>query len=540
MAAALQALGFSPLQARILARRGVAPETLEAFLNPTLAQLEAPALPGMAESVSLILSVLQQQQEIVVFGDYDCDGVCATAILVETLKTLGAPVVGFLPERLTEGYGMTDASVTRLLSEHPRVSLVITVDNGINSLVQVEMLQEKGVKVIVTDHHLTGDCLPTCPILHTTEMCGAAIAFFLARSLVAEAKARGIYQGRAIGGPLLILAGLATVTDIMPLLGVNRILVAEALKRFRAWAPLGLKELYDRASRTGVSTLTSKDFGFLLGPRMNAAGRIASGMDALNLLLSADREVARALAHTIDLQNTTRKSIEQRMVDAALTQIVEGAPAQVIYLNGETAHPGIAGIVAARIMERVQTPVAVVVDAHGSARAPEGYHVRDALAASSEALERFGGHAAAGGFTVRTPDFKELFCSACSAQATMCAQSFSQERAIDADVVGHDLTLELAQWLQTLEPFGEGNPEPIFRLRGVKLGDVKPLGLEGRHLQMTFKDVMIPRAVWWNRGDLVESLRAGSSKDYECIFTLEVSTYGEPHPELRIQSLQPV
>ncbi len=538
MEKALQETGLTPLQARILARRGLTPETLDDFLNPVLSRLASVSLPGTEAFVTRVLSAIQKKEQILIFGDYDCDGVCATAILVETLKALGAWVVGFLPERETEGYGMTDASVARMLQEYPTVGLVITVDNGINSISQIAGLQDKGIDVIVTDHHLADKTMPLCICVHATEMCGAAIAFFLAGALIKAAKEHGLYRGPSIGGPLLVLAGLATVTDVMPLLGQNRILVAEALKRFRAWAPLGLKELFDRASRTTAPTLKSKDFGFLIGPRINAAGRIASGMDALKLILSTDREEARALAHKVDLHNTTRKSIEQGMVEEALTQLVEGAPAQVIYLTAKTAHPGVAGIVAARIMERVQTPVAVIVNGHGSARAPTGYHVRDALSASAAALERFGGHAAAGGFTVRTSAFAALFCEACFAQARTCGTTQQDLTVVDADVSGSDLTLAFAMWLQTLEPFGEGNAQPLFRLRAVRLRDVKTVGSDGRHLQITFKDSQIPRAVWWNQGNLIEQLRAESVKPYDCIFNLEVSNYGEPHPELCIHSLQ--
>ncbi len=542
MEEALIRVGLTPLQARILARRGITPETLAAFLNPTLAALTAPAFGEMTQIAEKILSAVRARAPIVVFGDYDCDGVCATAILVNTLKALGATVTPFLPERLTEGYGMTEASVARMFAENPSVALVITVDNGINSIAQIAALKARAVEVIVTDHHLAGESLPDCPILHTTDICGAGVAFFLANALVTRAKSDGLYKGPNIGGPLLILAGLATVTDIMPLLGTNRVLVAEALKRFRAWAPIGLKELFDRAARTGTTTLTSKDFGFLLGPRINAAGRLASGTEALNLILATERETARTLARQVDLHNTTRKSIEQSMTEEALAQVQSTAAAHVIDLKGEASHQGIAGIVAARVMERLDppVPVAVIVKGHGSARAPEGYHVRDALAAAESALVRFGGHAAAGGFSVADgalDRFRRQFEAACGAQAASCTAGEPGCRVYDAEVTSADLTLAFAEWLQTLEPFGEGNPMPTFLLRNVYLKDVRPLGLDAKHLTVTFQDNKIPRAIWWNRGDLVENLRAHSAKPHDLVFTVEVSTFGEKHAELRLQAI---
>ncbi len=549
---ALVAAGFSPLQARLLALRGVTAETADAYFSPALSALAAPhELPGVAEAAAVLLEAVRSGKKLVVFGDYDCDGVCATSILVRTIGTLGGDVAPFLPERLTEGYGMTERSVARMLAEHPDVSLVVTVDNGINSVGQVAALKARGIDVLVTDHHLPGDVLPDCPVVnpkvaapaHLDGLCGAGVAFLLAGALVAAAKAAGVYDGPNIGGPLLVLAGLATVTDIMPLVGQNRILVAEALRRFRSWSPVGLRELLDRASRTAQPSLTTRDFGFLIGPRINAAGRVASGMEALELLLASDREEARRLARTVDLHNGTRKSIEQKMTEAALLQVDPGAPAQVVVLSSDEAHSGIAGIVAARILDRLgagnAVPVCVIVDGHGSARSPEGYNVRDALQDAEEALERFGGHAAAGGFTVRegrADRFRELFRAACARQAARVPSDARGVGFADADVDASELTLEFAQWLRRMEPFGEGNPMPVFLLRGVRLAEARPLGSDGRHLQVVFKGD-VPRGVWWGRGDLVEELRAGSSGTYDVLATLEVSTYGEPHPELRFQQL---
>ena len=411
----------------ILLRRGVAAADMASFLYPSLEDLALPEdLPGIVEAADVVLDAIAANRRVVVFGDYDCDGVCATAIVVKALESLGASVQPFLPERLSEGYGMSDASVSRMLSEHVGVGLVITVDNGINSIAQIAALKEKGVSVVVTDHHLPGETLPAADALvdprvaappHLADLCGAGVAFLLANRLVAEAKRRGVYSGPSVGGPLLVLAGLATVTDIMPLVGQNRIIVSEALKRFGAWAPLGLKELYSRAARIGCDRLTSRDFGFLLGPRINAAGRLASGMDALDLILETNRERAREYALRIDLNNTERKSIEIKMTEEALGKVVPGAPAQVIDLpNG---HPGVSGIVAARVLERLggAVPVCVLASGHGSARSPEGINIRDAFVACADVLETFGGHAAAGGFSVKpgcVDDFRRRLCEYCS------------------------------------------------------------------------------------------------------------------------------
>lgn len=549
---ALAAVGLSPLQARLLALRGVTPATLKDYLNPTLAGLAEPGeLPRIEAAAERILDFVRARRRIVVFGDYDCDGVCATAILSAALEALAPGICHrFIPERLTEGYGMSAASVARMRQAAPDVALVVTVDNGINSVECIAELKASGIEVVVTDHHLAGDEKPDCLIVdpkveapaHLEGLCGAGVAFMLANALVKRAKALGLYHGPHVGGPLLILAGLATVTDIMPILGQNRILVAEALRRFRQWAPLGLRELYERASRSGATVLTSKDFGFLIGPRINAAGRVASGREALDLVLSTDRETARELARRVDVHNAERKMIEQEMTERALKQVVLGAPAQVIDLAD--GHQGVAGIVASRVLEKLgpegQGPVCVVVGGHGSARALAGYNVRDAFEASAEALTRFGGHAAAGGFSVREGQidrFRELFCAACAAQAAACGEARAGAEMFDAVVSGADLSFDFVSWLRQMEPFGEGNPEPVFVLRNVYLANVRPLGAEGKHLQLTLRGRDLPRAVWWHHGELIEQLRATAAQPHDLMFTAEISDYGGPHVELRLLAL---
>lgn len=545
----------------MLAIRGISPEETGGFFAPSLADLAKPSeLPGLDAASEVVLSAVSRGDKIVIFGDYDCDGVCASAILAVAIgavsKNCSQPSV-FLPERLVEGYGMTAASVSRMLSENPDVKLVVTVDNGINSVDEVAALRSRGVSVVVTDHHLPGEKLPEADALVNPKvaspaklegLCGAGVAFMLANSIVTKARERGLYSGPSVGGPLLVLAGLATVTDIMPLTGQNRIIVAEALRRFRQIAPTGLKELFLRASRSLSPSLSSKDFGFLIGPRINAAGRMASGLDALRLILATDREECREYARIVDVRNAERKAIEQAMLDEAFSKIVHGAPAQVIDLpNG---HQGVAGIVAARILERLgedsaeggPKPVCVVVKGHGSARAPEGYNVREAFIHAADALDRFGGHAAAGGFSVKDGQidrFRELFCEGCAAQQALLPEERRGTSLLDCWLEPSDITLDFAESVQAMEPFGEANPEPLFGLRGVRLAEVRPIGADGRHLSISFKNPSIPKSVWWNKGDRVEQLRAASLSTYDIVFTLEISEYLIRHAELRIVDIAP-
>ena len=535
---------------QLLAARGVVgDEELKRFFSPSLAQLAKPeALPGIVEAAKVVAEAIEAGREIVVFGDYDCDGICATAVMVTAVRALGGRATPFLPKRLTEGYGMNAASVSRMLAENPGVGLVVTVDNGINSVEQVAALKARGIAVVVTDHHLPGAELPKADALANPKvaspaelngLCGAGVAFMLANRLVDDARTRGSYSGPSIGGPLLILAGLATVTDIMPLVNQNRVLVKIALERFRQLAPIGLKELFDRASRSGAQTMTSKDFGFLLGPRINAAGRIADGMEALDLVLSDDREIAREFARIVDGYNVQRKEVEQKMTEVALTKMVAGASAQVIELNG--GHPGVVGIVAARIMEKAGgVPTCVVVDGRGSARAPEGVNIRDAMEACSAVLENFGGHAAAGGFTVKpgqVDEFRRLLTEYFDRAKQAEGPAENGGVRVDAWVEPKELTLEFCEWLARIEPFGEGNPEPVFGMKGLMFSEVRPMGMDGKHLSLNFHSRECPRAVWWNRGDLVEKLRADSARPHDLYFTAGISEYGERHVELYVVGL---
>ncbi len=565
-AEAFRTAGLPPILARLLASRGVTEEGREAFLDPSLTRLaRSDDLPGMTEAVQVILPFLHTKRKIVVFGDYDADGVCASAILVTALRRLGGNAEAFIPHRFGEGYGMTAASLERLWCEHADAALVVTVDNGISSPDEVAKLKVKGIQVVVTDHHLPGENLPkadalvnprvqSCP--GSADLCGAGVAFFLASALAQAATEKGLYTGPKFGGPLLVLAGLATVADLVPLKEQNRILVAQSLAYFNRCAPCGLRELRDKAARSAAA-LTARDYGFLLAPRINAAGRMKTADVAFDLLVCTDedREGARQLASRIDGFNGERRGFEQTMYQEACAQIdkagEEDLQAVVAWdagcvtgaTKGQRWHLGVAGIVASRLLEHYHVPAAVAVGETGSVRAPDGYNVHDALAAASEHLVRFGGHAAAGGFTVKPgafEAFRAAFTTACAKQR--------KEHALDADardfdgwVEPGDLTPGLYADLRRLEPFGEGNPEPVFGLRGVTLREVRVMGVEGRHLSLAFVNRDVPRAIWWGHGGRAEDLRKHAARPYDVFFTLTTSGFDSalPHLELRVVDLRP-
>ena len=471
--------GFPPFFAHVLSARGICAEGVEEYLAPDLKSLPPPtALPGVDKCAEKILDAVERKCEIVVYGDYDADGVCATAIMTRTLAALGANAAGFIPRRDGEGYGLTAPSMKRLFNEHPDVGLVVTVDNGVNAVAEIASIKARGIPVVVTDHHLPGPELPDADAIaepkvaappQLENLCGAGVAFCVAQELVSQAKRRGLYpqDGPKIAGPLMILAGVATVTDVMPLAGANRALVSAALKYFRHVAPIGLKALFIADGQKPMDRLNARDFGFFVGPRLNAAGRMALGQTAYELVSTDELEEARLLAVMLKDYNAERRGIEERMAEEAFAQLVQGAPAQVVSDAGleKEWHPGVAGIVASRVLESAAVPVAVVVGCYGSARAPEGYNVRDALASCEPFLERFGGHAAAAGFTVKEGmlgEFAAAFRSACASQGAVAPAASIQ---FDGWVEGRDITLEFCEAVAKMEPFGEGNPQRLLARR---------------------------------------------------------------------------
>lgn len=558
----LEKADYNRIIARLLAIRGISLAKCEEFFDSSMKRLMPPnSLPGITEATTSILDAIKARRQIVIFGDYDCDGVCATAILTKALREIERPlahagessslVEPFLPQRLTEGYGMTAASIDRMLRQNPKVSLVVTVDNGINSVAQVSYLQQRGIEVIVTDHHLPGQELPPCTIVdpklaspkELEGICGAGVAFFLANCLIVEAKRRGWFPAeRKISAPLLVMAGLATITDIMPLVDQNRIIVANALQLFNRYAPIGLRELMYRApSRELPENATVQQFGFLLGPRINAAGRMDTADAALDLLLEEDRDIAREAAIIVDKHNGERRTTEKDMTDLAIKQIVEGASAQVIAIPG--GHIGVAGIVASKVMEELknkkqeQVPVCIIVGTHGSGRAPAGYNLCEAFNECGQHLSRFGGHAVAGGLSVKEghiDEFRAAFCRACEIQRNRNSIIANGTKYVDAVVDLREITQELADEILTLEPFGEANPEPVFCVRQIIIPNVCKFGNaenKEKHLKIEFemesenqkKQKLV--AIWWNHGSEADTLKKNLSLPHDIIFTLRMSGF---------------
>ncbi len=566
------ALGLPLPVARVLAARGVTTiAAATAFLSPDLkTHLGHPfEFPGARAAAERLWAAVREGREIVVFGDFDADGVAAAAVLATALRHIGGAVEVFLPVREPEGYGLTFAALERCLRERGHApGLLVTVDCGIGSVAEVAHLRTLGIEVLITDHHEPGTELPEAEVIvnprlgsskGTENLCGAGVAFKVAHALVEVGKAEGWYQGSGLCGELLTPVGLATVTDVVPLTGENRLFVSSALKHWGRFAGEGLRALLSRAASQTVDTLEAYTFGFILGPRINAAGRMDSAMVAYELLTTKDRDRAAELAAKLEGFNGKRKGVEERIIAAARRQCgldaAEGtfeAAAVVVGSDGQHAgeagwHPGVIGIVAARLSDAAGRPAAVVAfDAdgagRGSVRAGEGYHALEALAAAGETLAGFGGHARAAGFHVKSgafAQFKQLFCDACAAQAV--AGGVGRKLTVDGWLEPEQVALELFQEQQRLAPFGMGNPAPRWGLRGVTVERAQPVGASGEHLQLTFKlghgDSI--RGVWFRHGGVTEAVRAAGGI-FDVVFELVQSDFGgETSAELRVVDMAP-
>ena len=483
-----RALGVSETTASVLVRRGYGdPETAARFLAADGPSHDPFALGAMDAAREAIQRAIAAGKRICVHGDYDVDGICATALAVSVLRELGADVRWHLPSRFDEGYGLAGETLTRLASEG--CGLVLTVDCGITAVEEVAHARALGLEVVVTDHHRPGSVLPQCPIVATRpslypfpELCGTGVVYKLAQALVGD-------DGQL--GRHLDLVALATIGDVVPLVDENRALVAAGLRRLARTARPGLAALMD-AARVDPATVDAGGVAFRLAPRINAAGRLGHPGKALDLLLTDDRAEADRLAGELEDLNRDRQAVEDRILRDALRQIEEWPEAarrrRGYVLAGEEWHRGVVGIVASRLVERFHRPVVLIAGGDGewtgSGRSIPAFDLHEALGVCSDHLERWGGHRAAAGLSIdpeKIPDFAAAF--AAHAATVLAEEDLRPLLAVDAVVDGRALTLELCEELERLAPFGLGNPAVTLLAVGCELSDLGAVG-DGKHLKL--------------------------------------------------------
>ena len=493
----------------LLSARGIrTEEAAKRYLNPSLDGLHDPfLLPGMRETVDLLKSAIAAEKTILVYGDYDADGVCASSILLDVLHEEGASLAYRIPSRHSEGYGLNADAVREIAG---KAQLLITVDCGISNTEEVALAKELGLTVIVTDHHQPPETLPAADVIMDPlignypcpYLCGAGVALKICQAL----------QGMPGVEKRLDLAAIATVADVVPLRDENRIIVSEGLRRIAATARPGLNALLKTAG-LAETALSTDDLAFRLGPRLNAAGRLGDAKLGVHLLLTPDPAKAGNIAAMLEEANRTRQRFEREMTAQALAQLsLEAlAPSHVILVSGEDWNPGLIGLTAGRLCERFHLP-AVALSVHGdtavgSCRSIPGINIYQMLSACAGVLERFGGHEQAAGLTVKTeniPRLRERLEQVISAAAP--EETFLPSMAYDLAVPFRTWTPETLSLLSRLEPTGCGNPPPLFLLQGAEVQSLRRVGKDGSHLRLAVldEDLSIVEGIAFSAGDTAD------------------------------------
>ncbi len=543
-------LGIPGPLAAILVQRGIAsPDLAKAFLRPDLERLSDPhAWADMAVALDLVARAVKDRRPILVHGDYDVDGQCAAAMLTRILRSAGGTVHPFVPHRIRDGYDFGPAG----LAEAQRVGagLIVTCDCGITAVAAVAAAREAGIDVIVTDHHLPGDRLPPanavldprrpdCPSADKN-LCGTGVAFKLAQGLVQV-------LGLSPNLPLHFLdyVALATIADVVPLVGENRILVRYGLKKLADSRWVGLRALIETAG-LGGKPLRGAHVGFILAPRLNAAGRIGDANDGLRLLLTENAQEAAALARELETTNARRQEMDQLILDEAIElveQTLNPADAAIVLAN-ETWHPGVIGIVASRLVERYGRPTFLVgwdeagEFGRGSGRSIPRFDLHGALTRVGAHLEKYGGHTMAAGFTIRRERFDAFRVAFLGvAGELLTPDDLAPSQRVDLELPLAEMSPKLERLIRHLEPCGAGNPAPVFGVRNARAVGARRVGTN--HLRFTLDDgsAVLP-AIGFRWADEVPEDWLGQPLDVA--FRLERDEWqGRTTLQARVASLAP-
>jgi len=534
--------GLPPVVAQLMVSRGVYDgEAAVKFLDTKLSGLRDPeTLPGVPRATERIMRSVRDGDPIVVYGDYDCDGMTGTAILVKCLELIGGKVSYHVPNRLEEGYGLSEAAIRKLAVRDKK--LIISVDCGITSVACAKLCRELGVGLVITDHHQMDEVLPDADaIVHPRlpgtaypfgELCGAGVAFKLAWSLCqAECGQKKVNERmKRFLMESLSLAAIGTIADVVPLLDENRILVEHGLKVLKNQPLPGLAELMKLTKLDQASVLTTESVSFNLAPRLNAAGRLGQAQLGVELLIAPAGERVVSLADYINGLNATRETLQRSVYLAAGKQASEQfdpAKDAALVLCGVGWHQGVIGVVAGRLSEKFAKPVIIVsMDAAGKSEAVGSGRVggmnidlHAALSECSERLVRFGGHQAAAGITIderQIDSFRDDFCEAVAKQWS--ERNVTPEIVIDAEAPLSQLSMETMKQMDMMAPFGAGNPRPILMCRGVVLDEpARKMGGGDRHLSVKLRQGQSKiRGVAFGGGDWCDAMN-------ECDGPIEVA-----------------
>jgi single-stranded-DNA-specific exonuclease len=494
-----QELFISPLTAQALINRGVkSKEEAEAFISPRLRHLRDPEeIPNIVPAAKRVVQAKERNEKVLVYGDFDVDGVTATAILIETLRFLGIENDYYIPHRYGEGYSLSEEAVEKIAASG--VKLIITVDCGISNHKEIELAHRLGVDVIVTDHHIL---LPELPKAHAVvnpkmikgphpsrDLSGAGVAFKFAWELLRQFDKKD----NEFLTSLLDLAALGTLSDVVPLNQENRTLAVGGIKLIAGKKRTGIRCLAEVASLG--ENISVRDIHFALAPRLNAAGRLEHASKSVELLLCRDSARAKALAQELNSINIRRQDIGEEIREEVLSRLSEDyiAENKVVVLSGDNWHPGVIGIIASRVVDRYFRPTILIGIndgvGRGSARSISGVNIFDLLNRCRDLFSDFGGHAGAAGFEIdpaNIPMLKNRLQEEFKKQVS--AEALTPKILIDAELKPSQVSMSLIKELKTLAPYGEGNPSPVFMSRGLTLSTMRTVGKGGKHLKAKFSD----------------------------------------------------
>ena len=542
--------GISTFLAKIfLSREMDNVEIINKFLNSTLDDLNDPfLLKDMNIAVKRVAKAIEKKEKILIYGDYDVDGVTSTSILYKFLKSQNGNVYYYIPNRFEEGYGFCQSSVEKIIDM--QVDLVVTVDCGTTAIEEAKILMEKGIDMVVTDHHECKEELPVVKALVNPQrpdclypdknLSGVGVAFKLIKALSLEMDVE-IKQSE-----FLDLVALGTIADVMPLTGENRILVKFGLEEINNTSNLGLRYLMKDGKIFGKK-ITSIDIGYIIAPRLNAAGRIKDAAMAVELLTTDDETTAKEIASELSEQNKQRQRIEAEIFEEVISKIEKESyikKSSIMVVAGKDWHQGVIGIVASKIVEKYNKPCILISVSDGigkgSGRSIEGLNLFNAITYCQRVLEKFGGHEMAVGLTLKEEkihDFNKLINEYASTFSDEC--EYTQKINIDTKIELEEITLENARELNFLEPFGTDNPEPLFKLENAKISDISTVGSDNSHLKLKIEnDSYKLDAIAFKKGDLAKVYKKSDVLDIVC--TLDINSWnGSESVQLKVRDIKP-
>lgn len=535
-------LDLHPVISRLLVNRGVTtPEDARIHLQGGLESLHDPfMMAGMREAVERIVTARAGGEKIVIYGDYDVDGVTATALMLSFLRQTGFDAGYYIPERLTEGYGLNTEALNSIKASG--AGLVITVDNGVNAVDAVAHAESLGLDVIVTDHHKPGDLLPPAvAVLNPNrrdchypckDLAGVGVAFKLTTALRNELHRRGTpKEGLPVLRRLLDLVAVGSIGDCSPLKGENRLLTRHGLTELSGASRTGFVALKEKCGVNG-GRVTSREVAFSLVPRLNAAGRLGKADVGLELLLTGDIREGKRIATALDEENKLRQELQSRTLEEALRAVetsLDPSRDRAIVVGSESWSQGVAGLVASKLTERFGLPSAVVCFdgdfGKGSARSVPAFDITEALGKVTAGIVRFGGHKMAAGFTIRRSEydaFRESLMDVASRTLTLADTRF--KIMIDLETEPARINKDLLTRIKELEPFGEGNPTPVFMSRGVNFSSVTVVGKDRNHTRLALPDGTCVMGF-----HMADRLGAADTRNgrFDIVYTAEISVWKE-------------